>query len=102
MPLRPEHQLYNAACELLDAAREARAAAGRDGVGEAIPATVACLGVALEELAIATAAMTRQLRRDDRGSAARSLERLTDELLGTAQACDGARRAVAASVVVSP
>jgi len=49
-PRDPAHEVYDAACDLLQAARAIEQAAGRGGVLEAIPATLGTLEEALQVL----------------------------------------------------
>jgi len=47
----PTNELYDRACDLLDAARELHLSAAREGTDEAIAATLGCVEAALGELA---------------------------------------------------
>jgi hypothetical protein len=102
MPSDPAHQLYDSACELLAAAQELRAAACRPGSEQAITATLGCMGAAVEELGIATAAFGDELSRAGTPPAGRpaavtrAFHRMTEELLRAARACDDARAKAAA------
>lgn len=53
----PANELYDRACDLLDAAQGLRAAADREEASEAIPATLGCLEASLAGLVGAVAGM---------------------------------------------
>jgi hypothetical protein len=48
----PENELFDRACDLLDAARALRSATGAPDAGRAAPAVLGCLEAALHELAL--------------------------------------------------
>jgi hypothetical protein len=97
LPADPAHDLYDSGCELLAAAHRLSACARRPDCGEAIPATLGCLGATLSELSASTDALAEELRRtrtlSDRPATAtmQELDRLTEALTGAHVVCETAR-----------
>jgi hypothetical protein len=97
MPVDPAHDLYDARCELLATAQRLSVCARRPDCGEAIPATLGCLGAALSELSASTDALAEEMRRtrtlSDRPATAtmQALDRLTEALTMAHDACEIAR-----------
>jgi hypothetical protein len=82
-----DNALYDAACDLLSAARRIDRAVQRDGVEPAIPATLGCLHAALAALTSACAALST----NDPPGRNEPLENLVFVLRRAAAACDAAR-----------
>lgn len=103
VPAHPAHELYDGSCELLAAAQALTASARRQGCGEAIPATLGCLGAALDELASTSGALAEELRRVrslcDRPATAtmQALDRFTEALAAARDAAEIARSMAAAA-----
>ena len=99
----PAHALYDSGCELLAAAQALAAASCRQDCGQAIPATLGCLGATLDQLAGTSGALAQETRRtrtlsDRHGTATmQALDRLTEALTAAAQACETARAEAAAA-----
>ncbi len=97
VPAHPAHELYDAGCELLAAAQALTASGRRQGCGEAIPATLGCLGATLDELTATSDALAGETRRSrtlsDMTATAtmQALDHLTEALAAARDACEGAR-----------
>jgi hypothetical protein len=110
MARHPVHQLYDGGCELLAAAQSLGSAARRQECGQAIPATLGCIGATLDELATASAALVDELRRtctrSDRPATAtmQALQHLARTLTDARDTCEVARSraAIAAADGVVP
>jgi hypothetical protein len=85
--MEPDNALYDAACDLLLAARRVDRAAQCDGVGPAIPATLGCLQVTLAALTSACAVLAT----NDPPGRNEPLEDLVFLLRRAAVTCDAAR-----------
>jgi hypothetical protein len=85
--MEPDNALYDAACDLLSAARRMDRAVRPDGVEPAIPATLACLHETLAALTSACAALST----NDPPGRNEPLEDLVLVLRRAAAACDAAR-----------
>ena len=107
VPAHPAHALYDSGCELLAAAQALAASARRQDCGEAIPATLGCLGATLDELAGSSGALAEEMRRtrtlSDRDATAtmQALDRLTEALAAAREACETARAGAAAAAARS-
>lgn len=103
MPTHPALALYDGGCELLAAAQALTAAAGRQGCSQAIPATLGCLGAALDELVATSAVLAEEMRRtrtlSERPATAtmQALDRLTEALTAARAECETARSKAAAA-----
>jgi hypothetical protein len=103
VPSHPAHVLYDGGCELLAAAQGLTASARRQGCGEAIPATLGCLGAALDELGATCDALAEEMRStrtlSDRPATAtmQALDRLTEALAAARDVCETARSNAAAA-----
>lgn len=103
MPAHPAHELYDGVCELLAAAQTLTASARRQDCGQAIPATLGCLGATLDELAATSGALAEEMRRtrtlSDRPATAtmQALDRLTEALAAAREASESARSKAALS-----
>jgi hypothetical protein len=97
MPTDRSAQLYDCACDVLAAAQALSAAARRHDLDEAIPATLACLGESLAELARSSSALTEEVRRthtlSNRPATAcmEALDEFTRSLEFAREACETAR-----------
>ena len=97
MPSHPATELYDSSCELLAAAQSLSACARHHGCGQAIPATLGCLGATLDQLAHASGALAEELRLTrplfDRPATAtmQAIDRLTEALDVARDTCDVAR-----------
>jgi hypothetical protein len=97
MSLDPGNRLYDSACDLLLAAQELRRASYCPETAEAIPATLGCVGSAIEEVAAAAGGLAEELRRtrtlsDRQGTAAmQALDRVSEQLIAAARKCNLAR-----------
>jgi hypothetical protein len=85
--MEPDNALYDAACDLLSAARRVDRAVQRDGVGPAIPATLRCLHATLAALTSTCAALST----NDPPGRNEPLEDLVFLLRRAAATCDAAR-----------
>ena len=94
MQRHPAHELYDGGCDVLAAAQTLTTAARRQGYGDAIPATLGCLGAALDELAATSDVLAAEMRGSP--AAMQTLDRLTDALTAARDACDTARSKAAA------
>jgi hypothetical protein len=85
--MEPDNALYDAACDLLSAARRMDRAVQRDGLGPAIPATLGCLHATLAALTSACATLSS----NDPPGRNEPLEDLVFLLRRAAATCDAAR-----------
>ena len=85
--MAPDNALYDAACDLLSAARRMDRAVQHEGVEPAIPATLGCLHATLAVLTSACAALST----NDPPGRNEPLEDLVFVLRRAAAACDAAR-----------
>jgi hypothetical protein len=85
--MEPDNALYDAAFDLLWAARRMDRAVQRDGVEPAIPATLGCLHATLAALTSACATLSA----NDSPDRNEPLEELVFVLRRAAAACDAAR-----------
>jgi hypothetical protein len=85
--MEPDNALYDAACDLLSAARRVDRAVQQEGVEPAIPATLGCLHATLAVLTSACAALSSK----DPPGRNEPLEDLVFVLRRAAAACDAAR-----------
>jgi hypothetical protein len=89
--MHAENELFDAACDVLEATRRLVAAARDEDCERAMPATLGCLSSALASLADATAYMRAHAAPDDHPL----LSELARTLSRAARAADGARSASA-------
>jgi hypothetical protein len=87
--MEPDNALYDAACDLLSAARRMDRAVRRDGVEPSIPAMLGCLHATLAALTSACATLST----NDPPGRNEPLEDLVFVLRRAAAACDAARAA---------
>jgi hypothetical protein len=87
----PDNAVYDAACDLLRAARRLDGAVRRDGVEPAMPATLGCLHSTFVALTSACAALSG----NDAPGRNDALEDLVFVLRRAAAACEAARARVA-------
>lgn len=110
----PDNELFDRACDLLDAARSLRSAADAADAGRAAPAVLGCLEAALHELSL-TATGLEHISAQDSGTTASEgggpdarVDRMhrgyanLREALGDAQTASSAARALAARALGDP
>jgi hypothetical protein len=95
----PVNELYDEACNLLEAAQRLRRAAARPGAWEAVAPAAACAQEAAHELRAAFEALHRDLQRAAAGAQALdpAFDALDRELLAVEEGLDEVRSAYAAS-----
>jgi hypothetical protein len=86
-----DNELYDAACDVLAAARRLSGAATAEGVEPAVPATLGCLAASLSALTVGCAAMGRDAGPAQRGT----FDDLVHALRRAHSACEAARSSAA-------
>ena len=93
----PANELYDRACDVLDATRGLRSAAASARSWPAITASLGCLEAALEEVSAAVDGLrVATLRGDDRTAVHKPFNRLNRDLSAAASSCAATREAVGA------